>query len=422
MSVIPLLAVMLYFNFNIPSGTTNVNGHLSIAAAQGYRQDLGECLLPLDIHTNVNLTPSEWTLPGTEVQMVSGDQAGHCMQVDGYTETIVRFVAPENYDNWYLHFAIKRVDYNSPRLYMITIEDNSPISTNFTGSLKPTLSDWWPVDVRWSGYGWTPVSVSLNQSVSKGEHIIRIIPFQQIEPAGKYQIDNIKVTAWNDIVSGAPREVGGEFIEIPDEDFTAKDNKWKIKPWASLSTLWGQGGVGLQLQNSPLRQWNLSYNFVADWLDGADFTYHEVALSVRQKNATLGMKYRHQLSQDEWTPFVAYFIPFEKLVLPMSIYNEAEYRFNSAFKPNDYLRTRHVFTIYAPNWFHKKFYLRPYVAFDAFWDWDDVEYEKLRLSVGYFIYLKQATVRAYYIPWSTGIEEENWDDKHSFGASVTFHL
>jgi hypothetical protein len=194
---------------------------------------------------------------------------------------------------------------------------------------------------------------------------------------------------------------------------------YQIKPWFALSTLWGQGGLGLQVHN-PSRQYGIRYNFVANWLDDFNFTYHEVALSTRADNTTFGIKYRHQLSKDEWTPYVGYFIPIRTKV-PMSIYNEAEYRFNSVVKDGDYLRTRNILTVYAPKWVEEAILLKPYVALDAFMDWEEADYEKLRLNVGYFIHMEKATARIYFIPWSDGIEEEEWDDQSSFGATLIYH-
>lgn len=192
----------------------------------------------------------------------------------------------------------------------------------------------------------------------------------------------------------------------------------EINPWVSLSTLWGQGDLGIALKPDE-NAYILSYNFVWEW-DDKDFTYHEVGLAWRKDRLTLGSRYRRQLSQDEYAPYVSYFIPIRQYYLPMSLYNELEYRVNSVVKEQDYLRTRNIFSLYSPKDVEEKLGIRPYVSYDLFMDWDESEYEKMRAMIGYFIYLEKAVVRVYYIPWSRGISEESWDDNASFGATVIY--
>jgi hypothetical protein len=199
----------------------------------------------------------------------------------------------------------------------------------------------------------------------------------------------------------------------------AEEASIKVHPWFALSTLWGQGGTGLQIQDISLREYGVRYNFVVNWYY-FDFTYHEVDLFTRKEKFTLGIRYRCQLSQDEYTPYIGYFIPL-RINIPMSIYNEAEYRFNSVVKDEDYLRTRHIFTVYIPYWVQEKIFLRPYIALDSFIDWDEIDYEKLKLNIGYFINFDNATARIYFIPWSDGVEEQEWDDQRSIGATLTYH-
>lgn len=190
-------------------------------------------------------------------------------------------------------------------------------------------------------------------------------------------------------------------------------------PWFALSTLWGQGNVGTQV-NHYEKIYGVSYNFVSGWLNW-DFSYHEVAVYTIRDQWTFGGKYRRQLSQDEVAPYTAYFIPLkDRYFTPMSIYNEAEYRINSVVKDGDYVRTRHIFTMYAPDSWIEAIYMKPYAALDGFMDWEDVEREKMRLNIGYFIPLKKAVARVYFIPWNDGIREEEWDDRARIGATLIY--
>lgn len=193
-----------------------------------------------------------------------------------------------------------------------------------------------------------------------------------------------------------------------------------IRPWLSLSSLWGQGSSGVAYKESPQNtlEYHFMYDFVWDWYV-KDFTYHEVAPSVRVDRYTFGYKYRHQLSQDEHAPFVGYFHPFY-FKYPVSIYNELEYRINSVVKEKEYFRTRHVFALYASKDFVNKHEIKPYIATDLFLDWEDIQREKIRLSVGYFMTMDRMTARVYITPWTDGIKEEEWDDNSRLGASVTY--
>lgn len=193
--------------------------------------------------------------------------------------------------------------------------------------------------------------------------------------------------------------------------------KGEVKPWMSLSSLWGQGGTGVSYKDSPYI-YNLRYNFVWDWSD-REFQYHQIAPSIDLKDYTVGFKYRYQLEQYEYTPFVGYFYRL-KTYLPVSLYSEVEYRIDSVVKDENYVRSRHIFSIYAPKTFQKKYFIRPYIAWDSFVDWDEADFEKNRLNIGYFMAVKKIKARIYVIPWSNGIEEQEWDDRSSFGASMTY--
>lgn len=193
-----------------------------------------------------------------------------------------------------------------------------------------------------------------------------------------------------------------------------------IKPWIAISTLWGQGNAGAIVKQKANKHYGLSYNFVSDWSE-FDFTYHEVALFTSYDRSKIGMKYRHQRSQTEWTPYVSYFISSNK-ALPVSLYNELEYRHNSIVKSNDYVRTRHIASIYVPKWIENKIYIRPYAALDFYMDWDDVRYEKMRLNIGYFLKIERTSLRVYFLPWSKGKKEESWNDKNTIGASLIYNF
>lgn len=197
----------------------------------------------------------------------------------------------------------------------------------------------------------------------------------------------------------------------------SKNTSSNCRPWFALSTLWGQGGLGISYKPTSIT-FSLNYNFVANWAL-MEFTYHEVDLNSAYDDYKIGIKYRNQLSNNEISPYVGYFMPFNNKMLPLSVYNEVEYRMHSLVK-DDYFRSRHIFSIYANNYIVDKIFIRPYIAFDAYIDLDDFRREKNRLNVGYFIDFKNVSVRVYYIPWSVGIKEQEWDDQNSFGASLTY--
>jgi len=186
--------------------------------------------------------------------------------------------------------------------------------------------------------------------------------------------------------------------------------------WFSLSGLWGQGETGIVFKHK-LVSYFLRYSFVLDWTE-QDFTYHQVAPAVEYGPYSFGLRYRCQLNQNEYTPYLSYFKPFY-FKYPISIYNEAEYRINSVIKDN-YCRTRHIVTLYAPKIFQEKYFVKPYVAIDSFVDWDEMVFEKNRLNFGYFIVINHMQARAYVIPWSNGVKEEEWNDKNRFGASIAY--
>jgi len=155
----------------------------------------------------------------------------------------------------------------------------------------------------------------------------------------------------------------------------------EIRPWVSLSGFWGQGNAGVGYKDKSTK-YILKYDYVYD-LDDRDFTYHQVTPYIDCGRYSYGVKYRHQLSQDEYAPVVAYFHPWYHKY-PLSLYNEVEYRINSVVKGHDYFRSRHIFTIYAPKLFQNRYSIKPYVAVDTFLDWEEAILEKTRLNVGYF--------------------------------------
>jgi len=195
-------------------------------------------------------------------------------------------------------------------------------------------------------------------------------------------------------------------------------NASNFRPWLSFSTLWGQGGTGIVHEDVEFRK-SLTYEFVWDW-EEEEFTYHQITSAIDYRAHTVGFKYRYQLSKSEYAPYVGYFIPIE-CEFPISIYNEAEYRINSVVKDTDYLRTRHIFSVYAPREFKEKYILWPYIALDTFIDWQEFEIEKIRLNMGYFMTINRIRARVYIIPWSGGIKEEEWDDNSKIGATATYN-
>jgi len=196
--------------------------------------------------------------------------------------------------------------------------------------------------------------------------------------------------------------------------FTTTNVLSSIHPWFALSTLWGQGSAGLSYDKDPY-VYSLNYNFV---YGSEGFTYHELAPHILFDKYTLGIKYRWQLDQDEYAPYIGYFLPFKDFVIPISLYNELEYRIDSVVKDYDYYRSRHILAFYAP--INDESIFRPYFAIDSFVNLSSKDFEKTRLNLGYFIYLKSCTVRVYFIPVADGNKEEEWDDSNSFGASVIY--
>ena len=191
----------------------------------------------------------------------------------------------------------------------------------------------------------------------------------------------------------------------------------KTRPWISLSSLWGQGGAGITSRQESYTL-NLKYYFVLDWKE-PEITYHEISKSIDYEDFTLGFKYRYQLSKDEYTPFLGYFYQ-KRYKYPFTFYSEAEYRINSIVNDSDYLRTRHIATIYATDTFCKRYSLRPYVSLDSFVDWSDASVEKVRLNIGYFMNFEKVKVRVYFLPWTWGEKEEEWDDNSWVGATVQY--
>jgi hypothetical protein len=196
--------------------------------------------------------------------------------------------------------------------------------------------------------------------------------------------------------------------------FTTTNVLSNIHPWFALSSLWGQGSAGLSYYDDPII-YTLKYDFV---YGSEGFTYHEVAPYMIFDKYSWGIRYRWQLDQDEYAPYVGYFLQFKDLAVPISLYNELEYRINSVVKSYDYYRSRHILTFYAP--LEDDDIFRPYFAIDSFINLSSKDFEKTRLNLGYFIYLKSCTVRVYFIPVTYGNKEEEWDDDNSFGASVIY--
>ena len=198
----------------------------------------------------------------------------------------------------------------------------------------------------------------------------------------------------------------------------ADEIKSEIHPWVSASGIWGQGGAGVAYKKTNI--YSLRYDFVLDW-QSTSFSYHQITPSIDIKNYTIGFKYINQLSQDEYTPYIGHFKPFY-FKYPVTIYNEAEYRINSVAKDEDYVRTRHIVTLYESDKFLEKYYIRPYVSIDSCIDWYDDKFEKNRLSVGYFFNVGKFKIRVYAFIWSNGIKEKEWDDRSKFGATALYEF
>lgn len=186
----------------------------------------------------------------------------------------------------------------------------------------------------------------------------------------------------------------------------------EIQGWVAGSTLWGQGnaGISLKLKDANL---NISDSFVLD-IGDKEIDYNEVELSLSNNKNAIGIRNRWEIEYSEYSPFLGYKTKF-KLGLPISLYNEIEFR---DVKYDDYFRTSHTLTVVYPNGFLGEPKIKPFVADSIFFNLNDLNMEKNRLYLGYFIYVSKYKFMIYYIPKVWGDTSKEWDDTMKYGASI----
>ena len=190
--------------------------------------------------------------------------------------------------------------------------------------------------------------------------------------------------------------------------------------WISLSSLWGQGGMGVSYKTTNAT-YCLSDFYSYDWQE-SEFAYNEVELLRKGKNFFGGTKVRYQNSDDEIAPFLGrhdYFGKKRGMFIPFSIHNEIEWR-ESPYARDSYLRTQHGVTLFSPKSFFDKNEFTPFVSVLSYYDWGNEEIEKTRLYLGYSMKVDRYKFSIYYIPWRDGAQEQEWDDQKDFGASIQY--
>lgn len=190
--------------------------------------------------------------------------------------------------------------------------------------------------------------------------------------------------------------------------------------WISLSSLWGQGGMGISHRETNAT-YCLSDFYSYDW-GQSEFVYNEVELLRKGKNFFGGTRFRYQSEDSEVAPFVGrhdYFGKKKGMVVPFSVHNEVEWR-ESPYIGDSYVRTQHGLTLFSPKGFFDKNELTPFVSVIAYYDWKNYEVEKTRLYIGYSMKVDRYKFSVYYIPWRDGRTEQEWDDQKDFGASIQY--
>lgn len=190
--------------------------------------------------------------------------------------------------------------------------------------------------------------------------------------------------------------------------------------WISLSSLWGQGGMGVSYKTTNLT-YCLSDFYSYDWSED-EFAYNEVEFLIKGKEYFYGTKLRYQNGDDEVAPFIGrhdYFGKKQNMVIPFSIHNEIEWR-ESPYSVDSYLRSQHGLTVFSPKSFFDKNALTPFASIVTYYDWGDSEFEKTRVYVGYSMRVDKYKFSIYYIPWRDGRLEQEWDDQRDFGATIQY--
>lgn len=204
-------------------------------------------------------------------------------------------------------------------------------------------------------------------------------------------------------------------LSSPAESFL--DN---TRGWVSLSSLWGQGGMGLSYRNTNYT-YSISDFYNYSWKDSS-ISYNEVELLRRHGSVFEGVRLRYQYEDHEVAPFTGrhdYFDKDDGTPIPFSLHNEIEWR-ESPYTGDSYLRTQHGFTLFSPKKFFDKNEFTPFASIVAFYDWEEMDIEKTRVYVGYSLKVDRYKFSLYYIPWRDGSIEEEWDDQRSFGATIKY--
>lgn len=190
--------------------------------------------------------------------------------------------------------------------------------------------------------------------------------------------------------------------------------------WISMASLWGQGGAGLSYRTENF-VYSLSDFFMYDISEG-EMEYNEVELLRRHDNVFEGIRLRYQMEDYEIAPFIGrhdYFSKKDGWIVPFSLHNELEWR-QSPYDEDSYLRSQHGFTVFSPKKFFGDNELTPFASIVSYVNWEDVEFEKTRVYVGYSMKVSKYKFSLYYIPWRDGKLEKEWDDQMSFGASIKY--
>lgn len=201
----------------------------------------------------------------------------------------------------------------------------------------------------------------------------------------------------------------------------AADSIDNTRAWMSMSSLWGQGGLGASYRTTNATYCVTDF-FNYDW-GTSEFSYNEVELLKKHGKYFEGVRFRYQAQDNEAAPFIGRHDYFGKktVYVPFSIHNEIEWR-ESPYNRDSYLRTQHGLTLFSPETFFDKNELTPFVGIVSYYDWDNTEIEKTRVYVGYSMKVDHYHFSLYYIPWRDGAQEKEWDDQRDFGASIQYHF
>lgn len=186
-----------------------------------------------------------------------------------------------------------------------------------------------------------------------------------------------------------------------------------VEGWASVSSLWGQGGAGISYSTNKT-DYCLSDFFSYD-LKYKKLEYNEVEVLVQRKYSFGGLRLRDQSECLEYAPFIGRHDYFPSLV-SFSLHNEIEFRDRE--DGVDYLRTQHGLTLFPYDITSDDIRVRFFTSVVPYVNWRETDIEKVRVYVGYSMAIEKYKVSLYYIPWRDGELEKEWDDQNDFGVSM----